>query len=260
MILRRQKYLVIRNGTEPIGDIKSDNKHENINKSNANEERILLNPTQPTTSGYKRKFLWPDNFINRESRKETEPLEPIEPKDIGKLSTRPYFGQVIETLGPHLNSNEQKSCNFCFKLGRRGETVQVWSFGSELEMRNLDKIIQIELYTVYWGSYTTSSKISNNLNPTSDWIAKITPKTSCINKASLVMSKVKEGVQDQKTAKKQFLAKFQQATNTVVKKRMKEQTLEEKIKVRFDKDQKKITEFLNVKEDNLILNYKLMIN
>ena len=176
-------------------------------------------------------------------------MEPIEPKDIGKLSTRPYFGQVIETQGPHLNSNEQKSWNFCFKLGRRGETVQVWSFGSELEMRNLDKIIQIELYTVYWGSYTTSSKISNNLNP-----------TSCINKASLVMSKVEEGVQDQKTAKEQFLAKFQQATNTVVKKRMKEQTLEEKRKVRFDKDQKKITEFLNVKEDNLILNYKLMIN
>ena len=198
IILRRQKYLVIRNGTEPIGDIKSDNKHENINKSNANEERILLNPTQPTTSGYKRKFLWPDNFINRESRKETEPLEPIEPKDIGKLSTRPYFGQVIETLGPHLNSNEQKSWNFCFKLGRRGETVQVWSFGSELEMRNLDKIIQIELYTVYWGSYTTSSKISNNLNP-----------TSCINKASLVMSKVEEGYR----IKKQQKNSFQQNSN-----------------------------------------------
>ena len=73
---------------------------------------------------------------------------------------------------------------------------------------------------------------------------------------SLIMSKVGDGVQDQKTAKEQFSAKFQQATNPAAKKRMKEQTLGEKRKVRFNEDQNKITEFLNVKEDNLILNYE----
>ena len=73
---------------------------------------------------------------------------------------------------------------------------------------------------------------------------------------SLIMSKVGDGVQDQKTAKEQFSAKFQQATNPPAKKRMKEQTLGEKRKVRFNEDQNKITEFLNVKEDNLILNYE----
>ena len=33
-------------------------------------------------------------------------------------------------------------------MGRRGETVQVWSFGSGIEMKNLEKIIQVDSYIV----------------------------------------------------------------------------------------------------------------
>lgn len=59
---------------------------------------------------------------------------------------------------------------------RLGETVQVWSFGSESEIKNLDKMIKIDAYIVYWGNYNISPKTSNNLSPTSDWIIKIQPK------------------------------------------------------------------------------------
>ena len=104
---------LIRQDVELIKSVTNtgDTNPEIVNKTNTNQKKIDTEPTQPTTSGYKRKFIWPDNFLNRESRKETEPLEPIKPKDIGKQSTRPFFGQVIETLGPRLNSNEQKFWN-----------------------------------------------------------------------------------------------------------------------------------------------------
>ena len=80
--------------------------------------------------------MWPEKFLMRKSQKESEPVEPIEPKDIGKKSSRPFFGQVMESMGPRLNTNEQKSWNLCFKVGRKGESVQVWAFGSESEIKN----------------------------------------------------------------------------------------------------------------------------
>ena len=30
-------------------------------------------------------------------------MEPIEPMDIGKKSVQPFFGQIVENLGPRLN-------------------------------------------------------------------------------------------------------------------------------------------------------------
>ena len=44
--------------------------------------KIIIDLTQPSTSNYVQKFLWPDKFLNSESRKDTDPFEPIQPKDI----------------------------------------------------------------------------------------------------------------------------------------------------------------------------------
>lgn len=100
------------------------------------EDISTINPSQPSGSSYVKKFMWPEKFLMRKSQKESEPVEPIEPKDIGKKSSRPFFGQVMESMGPRLNTNEQKSWNLCFKVGRKGESVQVWAFGSESEIKN----------------------------------------------------------------------------------------------------------------------------
>ena len=138
---------------------------------------------------YRKKFMWPESYVNRESRKDSEPLEPIEPMDIGKKSVRPFFGQIVENLGPRLNSNEKKSWNLCFKVARKGESVQVWSFGTEQEIKYLNEKIKIDSYMVFWGNYTVSPNTSNNLNPTSDWVIKIPAKLNCLETVKLIVSK-----------------------------------------------------------------------
>ena len=232
----------------------NNNPEEKIEEENKGKT-ILVDSTQPSTSGYIRKFIWPENFINRESRKDDEPIEPLEPKDIGKTSSRPFFGQVLESLGPRLNSSEQKGWNLCFKLGRKGESIQVWAFGTETEIKNLNKSIIIDSYMVYWGNYVISPKTSKNLNPTSDWIIKIPTKTSCMGKVSIVMSKIEEKVEEDRSTKESFSAKFQQPSKTAAaKKRRKEKSFEEKQSVQLDADQLKITDFLKPDEDvSLIL-------
>ena len=223
----------------------------NGSKSIPSKDISTINPSQPSGSLYVKKFLWPEKFLTRESRKESEPVEPIEPKDIGKQSSRPFFGQVMETMGPRLNANEQKSWNLCFKLGRKGESVQVWAFGSESEIKNLDKQINIDSYIVYWGHYGISPKTSNNLSPTSDWIIKIQPKVSCIGQVKLIVSKTSVDEEDKNVDKEQFSAKFQQPAKYPAKKMAREKNYEEKKKTTIETNQKRITDFM-IPEDELI--------
>ena len=198
-----------------------------------------INPSQPSGSSYVKKFLWPEKFLTRESRKESEPVEPIEPKDIGKQSSRPFFGQVMESMGPRLNTNEQRSWNLCFK------SVQVWAFGSEPEIKNLDRQINIDSYIVYWGNYSVSPKTSNNLSPTSDWIIKIQPKLTCIGQVKLIVSKTSIDGEDKSVEKEEFSAKFQQPAKYPAKKMAKEKKYEEKKKTTIETDQKRITDLFS---------------
>ena len=207
------------------------------------------NSPQPSGSRYKKKFLWPEKFLNRESQKESEPIEPIEPKDVGKQSVRPFFGQVLETLGPRLNNSEQKSWNLCFKLGRKGESIQVWLFGTENEIMSLDRILKIDSYVVYWGNYVISHKTSNNLQPTSDWIVKIQPKTSYLGEVKLIMSKTESSEDKEKTeSKEKFSAKFQQPGRCSAKKRMKEKKYEEKKETHLKQINEKSQNFFKPKK------------
>ena len=68
------------------------------------------------------------NSYYRESRKETEPLEPIEPKDIGKQSTRPFFGQVFELKEQlHLEFNYRVTHNGCDLIDNYEEFIHFFS-------------------------------------------------------------------------------------------------------------------------------------
>ena len=102
-----------------------------INKSSQGEssEKISdpdIDKTVYSEHVYRKKFMWPESYVNSESRKDSEPLEPIEPMDIGKRSVRPFFGQIVENLVPRLNSNEKKSWNLCFKVKKK---VNQFKFG-----------------------------------------------------------------------------------------------------------------------------------
>ena len=119
---------------------------------------------------------------------------------------------VLESMGPRLNSSEQISWNLCFKLGRNGESIQCWAFGSETEIKLLSEKITIDSYIVFWGDYSVSPKTSSNLLPTSDWIVKIPPKSKCIGKVHLIISKSSPEPEDPDTvqAKETFSTKFEQ--------------------------------------------------
>ena len=71
----------------------------------------------------------------------------------------------------------------------------------------------------------------------------------------MVMSKIEEEVEEDRSTKESFSAKFQQPSKTAAaKKRRKEKSFEEKQSVQLDADQLKITDFLKPEEDvSLIL-------
>ena len=141
----------IESNVKPKEDEDQDTEEEKkINKSSQGEstEKISdpdIDKTVHSEHVYRKKFMWPESYVNRESRKDSEPLEPLEPMDIGKRSVRPFFGQIVKNLGPRLNFNEKKSWNLCFKVERKGESVQVWSFGTEQEITNLNEKIKIAI-------------------------------------------------------------------------------------------------------------------
>ena len=83
------------NRTNIRSSSKTDDNNPEVKMCEENKgKNVLVDLTQPSTSRYVRKFIWPDKFVNRESRKDEEPIEPLESKDIGKNSTRPFFRQV----------------------------------------------------------------------------------------------------------------------------------------------------------------------
>ena len=125
---------------------------------------------------YKKQFLWPSRFLERETRRQGEPVEPIEVGNIGKHSKRAFYGQILESSGPRLNSKEKIGYNIVFSVGRNGESVQVWSFGTEEEIINLSKLIVEDKYMVFW-SYEVFPKNSNKIETTSDWCVKIQSKS-----------------------------------------------------------------------------------
>ena len=167
----------------------------------------LWDPTQPSTSGYVRKFIWPDNFLNRESEK-TDPFVPIESNDISKLSSQPFFGQVIELLGPRLNSTEQKGWNLRIKLGRTGVCPDMG-----LWFRKWSKKPRFLL---------SSGFLSSILGKLYHSIKNL--KTSCIGKVSLVMSQIEEEVKEHGETKEKFSAMFQQPAKIRAKKCMREKS------------------------------------
>ena len=130
--LKGEETKIVLDKNSPEKEWKSENDSGNeVEKSKSKPKGAVLNihssqPSGSSGSSYKKKFLWPEKFLTRETRKDSKPVEPIEPKDIVKQSSRPFFGQVMESLGPRLNTNEQKSWNLCFKIGRNCSSMVIW--------------------------------------------------------------------------------------------------------------------------------------
>jgi len=96
------------------------------------------------SNSFTKMFLWPSRFLERKSRKKDEPIEPIEVDQIGKHTKRAFYGQILESAGPRLNSSAQVGYNLVFTVGRNGESIQVWAFGEESEIKELSSLIKEE--------------------------------------------------------------------------------------------------------------------
>ena len=102
-----------------------------------------LNFTDSFFNSFTKKFIWPTMFLERESRKKNEPSDVSQLKSRRSVRTPNgrFFGQILETAGPWLNSSEKFGFNLVFIVGRNGESIQVMSFGDEKEITELVKLI-----------------------------------------------------------------------------------------------------------------------
>ena len=203
------------------------------------------------SNSFTKVFLWPSRFLERESRKKDEPIEPIEVDQIGKNTKRAFYGQILESAGPRLNSSAQVGYNLVFTVGRNGESIQVWAFGEESEIMELSSLIKEETYMVFW-NYEVVSKTSNKVSSTSEWAIKIAPK-----RRDFATVKVTRKYDDPSKAHgeqiEKFSEKFNQSANRKPMTRKKEHSFSQKRGLKTDSSQQKIHRYLQGFDEGLTL-------
>ena len=212
--------------------------------------------TDSFSNSFTKQFLWPSRFLERETRKQGEPVEPIEVGQIGKHSKRAFYGQILESTGPRLNSKEKVGYNLLFSVGRNGESIQVWSFGTEEEIVNLSKLIVEDKYMVFW-SYEVFPKNSNKIESSSDWSVKIQPKSRNFAPVKVTRKYVNPEDANPENANgediEKFSEQFTQVSNRKPVQRKKEHSSKQKKDFKSDPSQMKIHRFLSVNDDNIQL-------
>ena len=76
-----------------------------------------------------------------------------------KKTSGPIFGQVIEKREAKKN-NDNGDWNFHFILGMEGSLVQVWTFGIEKVVKEIENKIIEDEYFIFWGDYKIQDKYS----------------------------------------------------------------------------------------------------
>ena len=200
---------------------------------------------------FKKKFLWPTRFLERETRKLDEPIEPMEVSEVGKNTKRAFYGQILESAGPRINSKAQIGYNLVFSVGRNGASIQVWAFGSEDEIINLSKQVIEDTYMVFW-SYEVSPKTTNKIHTTSDWVVQISPKSKCFGPVK-VTRKYADPLNASGEEIERFSEKFSQASSKKPAQKRKEHSSSQKKSLKLDPSQTKMDQFLELFDDTVQL-------
>ena len=77
-----------------------------------------------------------------------EPVQPIEVSEVGKNTKQVFYGQILESAEPRINSKAQIGYNLVFSVGRNGALIQVWAFAED-EIVNLSKQVIEDTYMVF---------------------------------------------------------------------------------------------------------------
>ena len=97
-------------------------KSETIQNSN-----IDLTPTSPRSTVkhlpqqklFQNHYVWPERFVARECRSDSELIEPISIAEFSNKTKKNVFGQIVEAREPKENSNG--TWNFHFIVGKNGD-------------------------------------------------------------------------------------------------------------------------------------------
>ena len=217
---------------ENLGTEDQENSHDSALSPKINKDR--------ESQKYQIRFTWPTRFMNSESINKEKDI-PTSVADFGKRTTKPIYGQIVDKNEPRQN-NDGKKWNLHFILGMDGELVQFWVFGSETEVKELNKKLEPEEYYLFWGEYNIKEKYSSKFKSTNDWAVYL--NVNCSKFDRVKRSRQYLSGEDSKSEEREvFAEKFQPAPKTGKKILRKKKEHNARHKVHLDKTQPKITKF-----------------
>ena len=107
----------------------------------------------------KNKLVWPLKYTNSEARSSSQKLDPVSVAELAKNTKGPVYGQIINKREAKQN-NDNEMWNFHCIVGMGGELVQLWSFGPQKEIQEIDATIIEDEYYLFWGDYSIREKYS----------------------------------------------------------------------------------------------------
>ena len=166
---------------------------------------------------------------------------PTSMAEFGKISTKPIYGQIVDKNEPRQNNNGKK-WNLHFILGMEGELVQFWVFGTETEVKEMNKKLELEEYYLFWGDYNIKEKYSSKFKSTNDWAVYL--NVNCSKFDRVKRSQQYLSGEDSKSEERELFAeKFHPAPKTGKKILRKKKEHNARLKGQLDNSQPKITKF-----------------
>ena len=83
---------------------------------------------------------------------------------------------MINKSEPKPNKDDSGKWNFHFVLGMDGSLCQVWVFGKEKDILEIEEKIIEEQYFLFWGEYKIREKYSSKFKCTNDWAVYLDSK------------------------------------------------------------------------------------
>jgi hypothetical protein len=190
---------------------------------------------------YKNKLVWPLKYTNSEARSSSQNHEPVSVAELGKHTKGPVFGQIINKREAKQN-NDNEMWNFHCIVGMGGELVQMWSFGTQKEIQEIDASIIEDEYYFFGGDYSIREKYSTRFKHTNDWAIYLSSKCRKFDRIKKSRKYVTE--EGSKSEEREvFAEKFKPATKKGKKVGRKTEHTAKLKKKELDPGQRKITEF-----------------
>ena len=148
----------LKSGRSDLDNLEEKNSSMEVNFSQTTLSKIIRDREGKR---FKNKFTWPSRFINSESLKSNADNTPMSVAELGKRSAKPVYGQIVDKGEVKIKSTDANTSHFHFILGMEGSLVQVWVFGSDEEVKAIEK--------KFWGDYKVRDKYTSKFKSNSEW-------------------------------------------------------------------------------------------